>query len=397
MDAYKYMTLVLVLFALVPTVYYFFLFRRILKTLGFEYKKPVFVALEIFLCLIVWHFISPLLTSAALFLYMIPMVDIFLMLADLILKKTTGKTNEEAGRKVWKYVYGLCLIPLFLVTVNFIYGSINIKKIVQTDYVVTTDKEVPEEGYRVCFLSDVHCGNALNPEDYEKISRRIEKQNVDVVILGGDLVDFNTEQEEAESMFASFGSIKAKDGVYYIFGNHDRLEDYKESVFSEEYIIELCNRNGIIVLQDEWVDFGNGIRLLGREDADDKYGRIRKTEEEMFENADTDDFILVADHQPKNFKLLARLGADLEMSGHLHAGQILPFSLILKFTNKEHVTWGRYLITQKKNYKRGNIGPAKEGEGTATAIVSAGLVGWNYPIRSTGISEYCIIDIVKEK
>lgn len=397
MDSYKLMTLVLILFAAIPTVYYFFLFRRIIGTLGFDYKKPWFVTLEIVLCLIVWYFMSPLLTKEALFLYMIPMIDVFLMLADFILKKVTRKTNEEAGRKVWKYVYGLCLIPLFLVTVNFIYGSINIRNIVQTDYVVTTDKDVPEEGYRVCFFADVHCGNALKTEDYEKIARRIEAQNTDVVIMGGDLIDFNSEQEEVESMFASFGSIRTTQGIYYIFGNHDRLEDYKDSVFSEEYIIDLCNRNGIIVLQDEWVDFGNGIRLLGREDADDKYGRIRKTEEEMFENADTDDFILVADHQPKNFALLARLGADLEMSGHLHAGQMLPFSLILKFTNKEHVTWGRYLITQKKNYKRGNIGPAKEGEETATAIVTAGLVGWNYPIRSTGVSEYCIIDIVKEK
>jgi len=397
MDAYKYMTLVLILFAAVPTVYYFFLFRRIIRTLGFDCKNPWFVTLEIVLCLIVWYFMSPLLTSKALFLYMIPMIDIFLMLADFILKKATKKTNDEAGRKIWKYVYGLCLIPLFLVTVNFIYGSINIRNIVQTDYVVTTEKEVPEEGYRVCFFADVHCGNALKPEDYENTARRIEAQNVDAVIMGGDLIDFNSEQEDVESMFASFGSIKTTQGVYYIFGNHDRLYDYKESVFSEEYITDLCGRNGIIVLQDEWVDFGNGIRLLGREDADDKYGRIRKTEEEMFVNADTDDFILVADHQPVNFALLARLGADLEMSGHLHAGQMLPFSLILKFTNKEHVTWGRYLITQKKNYKRGNIGPAKEGEETATAIVTAGLVGWNYPIRSTGVSEYCIIDIVKEK
>jgi len=397
MEAYKYMSVVLILFALVPTVYYFFLFRRILGTLGLDYKKKGFVAIEVFLCLVVWHFISPLLTASALFLYSVALIDVFLMLANLILRKATGKTNEEAGRKVWKYIYGFCLIPLFLVTVNFIYGSINIRNIVQTNYTVTTPKEISEDGFRVCFLSDVHCGNAVTTEDYEKIAKRIEEQNVDIVILGGDLVDFNTEPDDAEKMFAVFGSIKTSEGIYYIFGNHDRLEDYKESVFSEAYITELCTKNGIRVLQDEWVDFENGVSLLGREDADVKYGRIRKTEEELFEDADLNDFIIVADHQPKNLALLARLGADLELSGHLHAGQILPFSLILGLTNEEHVTCGRYLITQKKNYRRNNDGPAKEGEGTATAIVSSGLIGWNYPIRSAGVSEYCIIDIVKEK
>jgi len=396
MEAYKYMILVLILFALVPTVYYFFLFRRIFRTAGIDYKKPLWVCADILLCMVAWHFMSHVTSGVAIFLYLIALTDLLVLLADLIIRKASGKTNDEAGRHAWKKIFGYCLIPIVLITGYFIYGSINMRNVLETHYTVTTPKEIDGGEYRVCFLSDVHCGVALKTEDYEHISRRIEDANPDIVILGGDLLDFNSDQQDVEEMFAVFGSIKTKDGIYYIFGNHDRTADYKESVFSEDYIIGQCEKNGIVVLQDEWLKLGNGINMLGREDATTKYSRIRKTADELFKGVDVNEFILVADHQPSEYAQIAQLGTDLALAGHLHAGQLFPSSLLLVPFNGEHVDYGRYLITQDGNKRVPADGPAKEGEGTATAIISSGLAGWSYPIRTAGCSEYCIIDIVNE-
>jgi len=397
MELYNYMTMVLIFFALIPTIYYFFMFRRIIKTIGFDPCKPVSVCIEVLLCLIVWHFMSHITTSPAIFLYLIPLADLLVLFANWILRKATGKTNDEAGRRVWKAIVGSCIIPLVLISAYFIYGSIHMRDVIQTHYTVTTPKDIPDEGFKVCFLSDVHCGVALTSEDFERISREIEACDVDTVILGGDLLDFNSEQKDVEEMFTIFGSIKADQGIYYIFGNHDRTADYKESLFSEEYIIDQCEKNGIIVLQDEWLDFGNGISLLGREDATEKYGRIRMSVEELFKDADSNNFLLIADHQPCEYALLASHGTDLAIAGHLHAGQLFPSSLLLVPYNDEHVDYGRYLITRNGNKRAAADGPAREGDGTATAIISSGLAGWSYPIRTAGWSEYCIIDIVKEK
>lgn len=393
MEAYKYMTLVLILFALVPTVYYYFVFRRIFKTAGADNTKPLFIAIEVLLCLIAWHFMSHVTSGVAIFLYLFALTDVFVLVVNFIICKATGKTNDEAGRKAWKIIFGYCLIPLVLISSYFVFGYINMRNVVETHYTVTTDKEIPKDGFRVCFLSDVHCGIALTTEDYERICRRIENAQPDIVILGGDLLDFNSEQKDVEEMFAAFGSIKTSKGIYYIFGNHDRTADYKESIFSEEYIIGQCEKNGIVVVQDEWINFDNGINMLGREDATTKYGRIRKPVEELFEGIDDSDFLLVADHQPSEYALLAKHGADLVLAGHLHAGQLFPSSLLLVPYNEEHVNYGRYRITQDGNVRMNADGPAKDGEGTSTTIISSGLAGWSYPIRTAGCSEYCIIDI----
>jgi len=392
----KYMIPVLVALALVPTVYYFFLFRRIEKTLGLDAKKPVWVAVRILLCLIVWHFTWQVTSTVAIILYFIALTDIAVRLVDLLIRKITKKSNEEAGRKCWQTAVGLCLIPAALVTTMFIYGTVNIRNIVETHYTVTTDKDIPEDGFRICFFSDVHCGVAVGPEEYERVSREIDSKKADAVILGGDLLDFLSEQEEVEAMFASFGSIRTTCGIYYIFGNHDRTGDYKESVFTEEYIIGLCEKNGIKVLQDEQVSLGNGILLVGREDSTTKYGRIRKTPEELLEGVDEDKFILVADHEPTDYAKLAANGADTVLNGHLHVGQIIPVNLLIQMYNSEHVIYGRYFISQNGTRRAEADGPAKNGDGTATSIVTSGLVGWAYPIRTSGHSEYCIIDLVKE-
>ncbi len=396
MEAYKYMTLVLILFALVPTVYYFFLFRRIFRTAGADHTKPIWVCADILLCLGAWHFMSHVTSGVAIFLYLIALTDLLVLLIDLIIRKASGKTNDEAGRHVWKRIFGYCLIPIVLITGYFIFGSINMRSVRETHYTVTTPKEITDGGYRVCFVSDVHCGIANDTEDYELICRRIAGAQPDIVILGGDMLDFNSQQEAVEEMFAAFGSIKTKDGIYYIFGNHDRTADYKESVFSEQWIIDQCESNGIAVLQDEWLDLGNGINMLGREDATTKYDRIRKSLDELFEGVDVSEFILVADHQPSEYAQLAQHGTDLALAGHLHAGQLFPSSLLLVPFNDEHVNYGRYLITQDGNVRAPADGPAKDGEGTATAIITSGLAGWSYPIRTAGCSEYCIIDIVNE-
>ena len=110
--------------------------------------------------------------------------------------------------------------------------------------------------------------------------------------------------------------------------------------------------------------------------------------------ADSSKFVIVADHQPKDYSELAELGADPILNGHLHAGQIFPLSVVVSLGNKEHVSYGRYRVTQNGNHRMAEDGPATEGQGTSTAIVSSGLVGFAYAIRTTGPSEYCIIDIV---
>ncbi|MBM6861973.1 metallophosphoesterase, partial [Clostridium saudiense] len=72
------------------------------------------------------------------------------------------------------------------------------------------------------------------------------------------------------------------------------------------------------------------------------------------------------------------LGYDLQLSGHTHKGQIWPIGLISELFDFNELEYG---------YKK---------IGDYEVIVSSGISGWNYPIRTGSKSEYLIIDIKKE-
>ena len=72
-------------------------------------------------------------------------------------------------------------------------------------------------------------------------------------------------------------------------------------------------------------------------------------------------------------------GVDLQLSGHTHAGQIWPVGVFTELSGGMN-----YGI---RTYDRLN--------GTFNIIVSSGIAGWGYPIRTGGHSEYVIIDIKK--
>lgn len=394
----QYMGITLAAFAMLPAIYYFFLFRRILKTYGADLSKKSVRLGVVLASLLVWAFASQVTSPVCLALLLGMAADLPLLIIDLVLRLVNGKDKYQAGFRRWKKIFGFCVIPLLYVLVTFVAGTFIMQNVTENRYELTTDKQLGTERFRLCFLSDVHCGIALSPEKIREVCDEMSSKEIDAVILGGDLLDNASPQDEVEEMFRSFGSVKSTYGVYYIFGNHDRTGDYKESVFTEDYIRRQCEANGITVLQDDEVSFGgSNVTLIGREDYRERNGRTRKSPAELLQDTDTESFVVVADHQPTELFELAKNGADLILNGHLHAGQIFPAGVFVWLVNPEHVNKGRYLVTSGGNRARSNDGPCCEGKDTASVIVSAGFAGWSYPIKTSGLAEYCIIDITMEK
>ncbi|MCO6548166.1 MAG: hypothetical protein J6583_10370, partial [Gilliamella sp.] len=75
----------------------------------------------------------------------------------------------------------------------------------------------------------------------------------------------------------------------------------------------------------------------------------------------------------------AKLGVDLMISGHTHAGQIFPINLIEKLMYKN--AYGLYQ-NEDNNF---------------TSIVSSGYGFWGPPIRLMTRSEIVVIDVVSKK
>lgn len=85
------------------------------------------------------------------------------------------------------------------------------------------------------------------------------------------------------------------------------------------------------------------------------------------------------DHQPRGTKENIKNNIDLQLSGHTHNGQMFPLSYSYHL---QPDFAGNY---EKKTFKH------------CTKIISSGLVGWGFPIRTEGICEYVVVNVIQEK
>jgi predicted MPP superfamily phosphohydrolase len=107
----------------------------------------------------------------------------------------------------------------------------------------------------------------------------------------------------------------------------------------------------------------DGITLIGREDRSINQfaGKRRKPLADIVNGVADRSVIILMDHQPFGLDEAVAQGADLQLSGHTHHGQLWPFNLI---TNAIYeVSWG---------YKK---------KGETQFYVSSGAGTWGPPVR----------------
>ena len=113
--------------------------------------------------------------------------------------------------------------------------------------------------------------------------------------------------------------------------------------------------------------------MIGRRDAS---APQRTDLEELTENIEPDKMRILLDHQPGDLKENEQAGIDLQISGHTHAGQIWPTGQLMELMGINEINYGYR--------KMGNL----------QVIVSSGMAGWGYPIRTGGHCEYVMIQVV---
>ena len=118
----------------------------------------------------------------------------------------------------------------------------------------------------------------------------------------------------------------------------------------------------------------NNITLIDRKDYTNK--NQKKTKDYHLTNKT---YNIVLDHQPQGARENIKNNVDLQLSGHTHNGQMFPLS---------------FSYHLQANFA-GNYG--KETFMHYTKIISSGLVGWGFPIRTEGICEYVVVKVTPKK
>ena len=288
-------------------------------------------------------------------------ITLFLNIIYFIIKKIT--------KKQFKYNITM-IISILLTTIYMIHGYYLAYDIVETDYLLYTNKNI--EDFRIVQISDSHLGTTISGDEFKNYMIKINKLNPDIVVITGDFIDDDTSYDNFIKGCEALGLLNTKYGVYFIYGNHDKgyfnNRKYNENDIKNELI-----KNNVVILEDEISNITDNIILIGRKDH--KYDRL--TVDELIKDVDKDKYIVLLDHQPRDFEN-EEGKVDLVLSGHTHGGQFIPVGWISVLLG---INDGYYGLSTKNN---------------TNFIISSGISNWAFKFKTGCISEYVVIDIKKK-
>jgi predicted MPP superfamily phosphohydrolase len=177
------------------------------------------------------------------------------------------------------------------------------------------------DGLRVVQISDLHIGNALDGERLSRMLARTNAVDPDVLVLTGDLFDFDP--SALEDGARRLGALRARHGVYAILGNHDAYlgaDRVADALARYAPSIRLL-RDEIVRLPLQEPLYLAGIEDPGRRpwfDRGLRYARLDAVAKRRCGDGPT----LLLLHQPEAFAHAAELGFPLVLCGHTHGGQI---------------------------------------------------------------------------
>lgn len=348
---------------LLGTYVYFFL-RRVFRFYSRGKTNKILQILQIALAVVVGFFSVNIWNEISVILLHFIFASMFVDLAAMILRRfLKGKAVHV--------LYHCGLVPVVVVFCILLYGFLNMKNVIRTEYTVQTEKEISD--YKVVLITDIHYATIQDTNILKDSISKINEENPDIVILGGDIVEEGTSHERMQEVFEIFQGVKSKYGVFYVYGNHDRQPYTDKRSYTDEELAQAITENGIVILEDNFTEINKELVLIGRGDAAWRNNSGRVSIDELMAVVDTEKYIIVADHQPIEAEENNAAGVDLELSGHTHAGQIWPTKYF--FDVMKMLRYGRYQ------------------EGDCTVIVSSGFAGWQYPIRTQEHCEYVVVNI----
>ncbi|EAK0794016.1 metallophosphoesterase [Campylobacter lari] len=303
-----------------------------------------------------------------------PSITCFLLLSSFIYeigsfiffnkKEREGNFNLQR-RKFLKLIFDSWLIIL---AISLIFkGFINAISLPKIKEICIKNKKIKKD-LNIALISDVHLGKNLGKEFLQGLIGKINTLNADIIIIAGDLIDADIASMSYIDLLENF---KSKYGTYFVYGNHEYYNDI--NAISKK----LKTLKNFKVLEDESIDFGD-FTLSGTLDlAAKRLGFKESNIEKIKTQINQEKVNILITHQPKYVKTYDVSGFDLILSGHTHAGQIFPFSLLVYL--EQGFVHGLYKLSKD-----------------SLLYVSSGAGFWGPAVRFLAPSEIALIKLKGE-
>lgn len=206
-------------------------------------------------------------------------------------------------------------------------------------------------GRKAALISDVHLGHVRNGGFLRRMVKKILNEEPDAIFIAGDLYDGTA--IDAERAAEPLNGLTAPHGVYFVAGNHEQFGD-------DGMYLRAIAAAGVRVLSNEKVE-ADGLQIIGVPYRNATQGGHLASALDSV-RLDRDRASILLTHAPDYPEIAEAAGISLQLSGHTHVGQFIPW------------TWMAHRIYRQFVYGLSRIGKMQ-------VFTSSGAGTWGPPLR----------------
>jgi uncharacterized protein len=217
-------------------------------------------------------------------------------------------------------------------------------------------------GRKAALISDVHLGHVRNGSFLRRMVAKILKEEPDAIFITGDLYDGTA--IDAHRAAQPLSNLVAPQGVYFVAGNHEQFGD-------DSKYLRAISAAGVHVLRNEKVEV-DGLQIVGvpyRHATHD--GHLASVLRGV--SLDRGRASILLTHAPDHPDVAEAAGFSLQLSGHTHLGQFIPWS------------WMARRIYRQFVYGLSRIGKMQ-------VFTSSGAGTWGPPLRLGSNPEIVVLE-----
>ena len=181
-------------------------------------------------------------------------------------------------------------------------------------------------GRTAALISDVHLGHVRNGSFLRRLVAKISREKPDAIFVAGDLYDGTA--IDARRAAEPLNKLVAPHGVYFVAGNHEQFGD-------DSKYLNAVTAAGVRVLNNEKVEV-DGLQIIGVP----YRNAIQNAQLASVLHGiglDHDRASILLTHAPDHPEIAEAAGISLQLSGHTHLGQFLPWSWMARRIYRQFV------------------------------------------------------------
>ncbi len=250
--------------------------------------------------------------------------DLVLLPAHALLAFVPGAFEVQALA-----LWSAAAVALAAVAITLI-GLWNARRTAAVVVVEVPIRDLPAalHGFSIAQISDIHVGPTIKRGYLQSIVDAVNALEADMVAVTGDLVDGSV--ADLAHHVAPLAALNSRHGTYFVTGNHEYYSG------AHAWIVEL-RRLGVQVLMNQHVVLAHGnasLLVAGVTDYSAHHfdpSHRSDPQAALHQAPEHARIRVLLAHQPRSAAAAALAGFHLQLSGHTHGGQFLPWNFMVRF------------------------------------------------------------------